>query len=155
MKKILTLSAVALLATLSNASNADVNPWQECGLGAMVFPDNGPAAAISNIIWDLGTTAVTSASASEESCEGASAKTVQFILESYDSIETEIVQGEGEHITAMLDLFSCDSAEHQSVTQEIRNDAADTIIDSNDDSFAKAQTLHSIVTNATASCSAS
>ncbi|MFT6992708.1 MAG: hypothetical protein ACJASL_004709, partial [Paraglaciecola sp.] len=62
MKKIITtvaaIAALSLTSTHSFAQDAEVklNPWQDCGLGAMVFPDNGVAAAISNVIWDLGTT---------------------------------------------------------------------------------------------------
>ncbi|MCC5879985.1 MAG: DUF3015 domain-containing protein, partial [Idiomarina sp.] len=42
----------------------DINPWQHCGIGAMIFDDNTTAAAVSNVIWDSGTTAFTSATAS-------------------------------------------------------------------------------------------
>jgi hypothetical protein len=56
MKKIITtlaaLAALSLTSTHSFAQDAEVklNPWQDCGLAAMVFPDNGVAAAISNVI---------------------------------------------------------------------------------------------------------
>ena len=66
----LTLSAT----TFANDHQGEINPWQHCGIGAAIFDDNTTAAAISNVIWDSGTTAVTSATISPGSCEGEEIK---------------------------------------------------------------------------------
>ena len=60
MIKKITLATTLMAALLSGNAMAqdDINPWKHCGIGAMIFDDNGAAAAISNIIWDLGTTAL-------------------------------------------------------------------------------------------------
>ena len=97
-----TLSAAVLagafLAAPAQAQN--INPWQQCGIGAMIFPDNGAAAAVSNIIWDLGTTAVSTKISSQESCAGANVKTAMFIQQTFPVLEQEIAQGEGEYVAA-------------------------------------------------------
>lgn len=123
----------AVLATafisMPSQANSGINPWQECGIGAMVFPDNGVAAAISNIIWDLGTTAVSSNISSVGSCEGANVKTAQFIQQTFPVLEQEIAQGEGEYISAMLNVRGCEATAHQQIISTVRNDFANAPID--------------------------
>ena len=80
-----TLMVGALtLATMNSAAAETVttkklNPWTDCGIGAMIFTSSGAAAAISNVIWDLGTTAVSSNVSSQNSCGSEQAKTAMFI----------------------------------------------------------------------------
>lgn len=126
------LSAVMVglfAATTSMPSLADeatikknLNPWQECGIGAMIFPSHGIAAAISNIIWDLGTTAVSSNISSQESCSGGKAKTAMFIKATMPVLEQDIVMGEGEYVTAMLELRGCEVTSHEEIVIAIRED---------------------------------
>ena len=137
IKKCLT-AAVLASAFIVTPAQANVNPWQQCGIGAMIFPDNGTAAAISNVIWDLGTTAVSSNVSSVESCKGANVKTAQFIQQTFPILEQEIAQGEGEYISAMLNVRGCDSAAHPQMISTIRNDFAQTSV--ND-----AQALYTLV----------
>jgi hypothetical protein len=165
MKKIIT--TVAAIATLSLASThsfaqdskVKLNPWQDCGIGAMVFPDNGVAAAISNVIWDLGTTAVTSASASEDSCNATRVQTARFITESLPNLEEEIVKGEGQHLTAMLNLIGCDTAQQNVASTAIRNDFSRVMSNTaylEMDQQQKAESLFTVAENtATGSCKAS
>ncbi|MDM7861757.1 DUF3015 family protein [Alteromonas sp. ASW11-36] len=156
MKKIIASIAVALTFSFAaSAQEVKVNPWQDCGIGAMIFPDNGVAAAISNVIWDLGTTAVTSASASEDSCNSTRVQTAQFINETYNNLEDELVRGEGVHITAMLNLMSCDAASHAETSATIRSEFADQLLGSADQTTVKAERLFNIAETATANCSAS
>lgn len=118
MKKF-SCAAVAAVAMFSAPqAAADINPWQDCGLGAMVFEDNGVAAAISNLIWDLGTTAVTSATVSRDTCKGDFIAKATYINENYDQIETDLAIGEGQHLNAMLDLFA--PANRDQVVAELR-----------------------------------
>ena len=150
------IAALQLAASFSvSAQDKKINAWQDCGIRAMIFPENGAAAAISNIIWDLGTTAVTSASASEDSCASERVQTARFVNEAYQSLEDEIVRGEGKHITAMLNLMNCDASAHNSVSAQIRSDFADQLVDSTAQNAVKAEKLFNIAEAATASCSAS
>ena len=114
--------SLASTHSFAQDSKANLNPWQDCGLGAMVFPDNGVAAAISNVIWDLGTTAVTSASASKDNCNATRVQTARFVTESLPNLEEDIVKGEGQHLTAMLNLMGCEVAQQNDVSTAIRND---------------------------------
>jgi hypothetical protein len=148
-----TLSAAILAGAFFAApAKANINPWQQCGLGAMVFSDNGTAAAISNIIWDLGTTAVSSNISSPETCKGANVKTAQFIQQTFPVLEQEIAQGEGEYVAAMLNVRGCEATAHADIVSAIRNDFADK-------PAADAQALYNIVESKVtsqfaASCSA-
>lgn len=121
MKKLSLLVAAGvmsagLMATpqTAEAQGLEVNPWQHCGIGAMIFPDNGVAAGISNVIWDLGTTAVTSATISPEQCGTSIVDVALLIDSSYDQLAMETAQGSGEHLTAALNLVGC-SATNETV----------------------------------------
>ena len=126
MKLSLVAAASAVVLSLAAAPAAQaqqkVNPWKQCGIGAMIFDDNGVAAAISNIIWDLGTTAVSSNISSQDSCVGVKVTAAQFINDSIVNIEEETVIGGGEHLTAMLNLMGCEASVHQAVIDDVRAD---------------------------------
>jgi hypothetical protein len=125
----------------------------------MVFPDNGVAAAISNVIWDLGTTAVTSASASEDNCNATRVQIARFVTESLPNLEEDIVKGEGQHLTAMLNLMGCGTAEKHVVSTAIRNDFSRVMSNTvypEMDLQQKAESLFNIAENNTvSSCKAS
>jgi hypothetical protein len=113
MKKIkLSMIALAMTAVFvpqaqaSDRSFGDI--YKECGLGAMIFDDTPVAAAVSNIIWDLGTTAVSSNLSSEDSCEGGKAKVAAFISKSYDDLELEIASGEGKYVDTLASMTDKD-----------------------------------------------
>lgn len=108
--------------TVSAAGQDDINPWKECGIGAGIFDDNGTAAALSNIIWDSGTTAVTSATLSPETCSGKQVEVAQFIDQTYDQLAMDTATGEGEHLTAALSLMNCSAEAHPIVVGQLRAD---------------------------------
>ena len=66
MLKKLFLVPVLVFSLNSNAAN----PYVDCGIGAALFPNTDWAAVTSNVIWDAGTTALISATASEDTCSG-------------------------------------------------------------------------------------
>ena len=107
-KFVMTLAVFVGLATVSNAAHA-ANPYSDCGIGAAIFPNNPALAASSNAIWDLGSTAVTSATASEETCTNVQNNTASFILETMPQLETELALGAGEHLDALAGLLQCES----------------------------------------------
>ncbi|WP_339386463.1 DUF3015 family protein [Vibrio caribbeanicus] len=125
MKK-LTLCAFIASSLLAGNAAAEkkptINPWTHCGIGAMIFEDNGAAAAISNIIWDLGTTAVSSKISSEDSCKGKEVQTAQFIQDNYNQVIEETSQGSGSHLTAMLDMLDVEQGQQAQVIKTIRAD---------------------------------
>ncbi|MGR5455271.1 DUF3015 family protein [Vibrio alfacsensis] len=118
------LKTIAVLATTLLATNVmaeeKLNPWKHCGIGAAIFDDNGTAAAISNIIWDFGTTAVTSQASSEDSCAGAPVKAAMFIQDNFDKVLEETSQGSGEHLNAMLSILDVEAGLQASSIEQIR-----------------------------------
>lgn len=164
--KLMTLSAAALAGSMmllgataaSAATNSNINPWQHCGIGAAIFDDNGTAAAISNVIWDSGTTAVTSATISPETCESKEVEVAQFVDETYDQLAMETAMGEGEHLTAALGLMNCSAEAHQSVVSQLRGDLQQATATSGyaDQAHAdKAYGFYTSLNQAAADCSAS
>ncbi|MEM1409510.1 MAG: DUF3015 family protein [Pseudomonadota bacterium] len=113
MKNLVTLASVGALALSFTSAQAQTtmrdapNPWLDCGIGAMIFPDDNleVGAGISNIIWDLGTTAVISAASSPDTCNGLSnVKTALFIERTYDTLEMELAKGRGDNLAALAEL---------------------------------------------------
>jgi len=89
-----------------NASFA-ANPYTDCGIGAALFPNTGWAAVTSNVIWDAGTTAIISATASENTCSGGAVKTAKLIHDKLEQLETEVLLGHGENKEALTQLLEC------------------------------------------------
>ena len=109
--------------------DSDPHPYYDCGLGAMIFSDNEVAAAISNVIFDLGTTAYTSATSSPETCKGEGVEMAVFIQHSYDRLIEETAQGEGEHINAMLNIYGCATEARPQVVSDVRRAAGKAVTD--------------------------
>jgi len=126
------LCLLAAMPTISSAAEQeakDLNPWTDCGIGAMIFDNTKWAAAISNVIWDLGTTAVTSAGLSKQTCSGKNAKVAMFIGTTYANLEDETVKGDGQHLHAMLNIMNCDSAAHENIIGSVRSEFGQSLRD--------------------------
>ena len=119
-----TLTVPVTEAEVNKAAGSGPNPFTDCGIGAALFPDTHWAAVTSNVIWDLGTTAVTSATASPQTCNGKSVKTAQFIIDNYHNIAEETAYAEGEHLTAMLNVRGCQVSSHAGIISSVRSDMA-------------------------------
>lgn len=135
LKKIIAASALLLIMPISTSFAAEgeaevkkLNPWVDCGIGPMLFKETQWAAVSSNIIWDLGTTAVTSNVSSPETCEHANkVAAARFINETYANLEEETVKGNGRHVTAMLDIMGCEGSSHAGITNAVRADFGLTV----------------------------
>lgn len=123
--------SAAISPTTSVADEEKLNPWTQCGIGAMIFSELPAAAVISNVIWDLGTTAVTSAAGSPHTCEGKDIRAAIFINETYANIEEETAIGKGAHVTAMLNILGCKSAAHEAIIDSVRVDFSEVVSQSN------------------------
>jgi len=123
------LLAILLLSLgLSNVSSAkDLNPWRDCGIGAMIFTDVPVGAIISNLIWDLGTTALTSSGASKETCKGQTVAAAKFITHTYANLEEQTVKGDGKHLHAMLNILGCNDSSHQGIIHSVRSRFGNTL----------------------------
>ena len=131
--KSLVFASFTLAATIGfadegkKAPGTGPNPYSDCGIGSALFPSTKWAAVTSNVIWDIGTTAVTSATASPETCSGKEVETAIFIDRTYDELAEETAQGSGEHVTAMLNLMECSAASHVKATSQIRDGMAQLV----------------------------
>lgn len=124
------------------------NPFSDCGIGAALFPTIKPLAVISNVIWDIGTTAVTSATASPETCNGKTVTAAVFILKSYDNLAEETARGKGEHLVALLNIMEVNEADRAEVVTNIRTQMASTVVSDTyltADKVEKANIYYSIV----------
>jgi hypothetical protein len=90
----------------------------------MIFPRTQVGAVISNVIWDLGTTAVTSAVSSKQTCAGSNVVAAHFINQTYTSLEQQTAVGQGTHLSAMLDIYGCDAVAQQQIINSIRTEFA-------------------------------
>jgi hypothetical protein len=156
-----TIAVLSISASLTMAENeaqgSGPSPFVDCGIGAALFKDTAWAAVTSNIIWDVGTTAVISATASPETCNAKKVETAQFILDTYDNLIEESAKGEGEHLTAMMNIIGCDAAIQKSIIKNVRSGIAGNVGSSDYDSQSKIQkatVLYNVVDTSTQSCSA-
>src|ERR671915_438621 len=117
MKLLKGLAVLLLLAALPMTGMAqkkkELNPWIDCGIGAMIFTETTGAAVVSNVIWDLGTTAVTSDQSSQNTCNSKKAQTALYIGVNYASLSEETAKGDGKHLQAMLDVMGCTAAREE------------------------------------------
>ncbi len=124
------------------------NPFSDCGIGAAIFPTIKPLAVTSNVIWDIGTTAVTSATASPETCNGKTVTAAVFILKSYENLAEETARGQGEHLVALLNIMEVDEADRVEIVTSIRTQMASTVVSDtylSADKVEKANIYYSIV----------
>lgn len=114
-------TSVLLLSSLASA-----NPWTECGIGGAIGslvekqPASNVIASVSNIVWDLGTTATTSAISSPDLCSNTSVAAARFINDSYATLESETAIGEGESLVALMDIMATEESARASILAEVR-----------------------------------
>jgi hypothetical protein len=111
MKKLLSvasmLAALALAPTSSVQAREFADIYTECGLGAMFAPNNGAVAAITNVTWDLGTTAVSSNVSSADTCQGGKKKVASLIQNAYPQLTADIAKGQGQNLDALSVAAQC------------------------------------------------
>lgn len=104
-------------------------PYTECGIGAQLFPNTHWAAVTSNVIWDVGTTAIISATASPETCNGKSAQAAKLIYDTYDNILEDTAKGDGEYVAALLQVYECSDDSRDALINAVRVDFRATVSD--------------------------
>jgi hypothetical protein len=128
MKKLFTLSVIAVACTLGVSQDAFAREfadiYSECGLGATISPKNGGVAAVTNVTFDLGTTAVSSNISSPQTCAGGKVRSAKFIHESYDMLASDISRGEGNYLDSLVALSGKSGSEAEGMKREIRQEFA-------------------------------
>lgn len=80
-------------------------------------------------MWDLGSTAITSATASPETCSEDDLDAARFINDTIDNLVEESAHGEGDHLTAVLEIYQCPTYQHPRMIQKIRPAVAARVAD--------------------------
>jgi hypothetical protein len=93
----------------------------------MIAPNNRVVAAITNVSWDLGTTAISSNASSPETCQGGKPKKAAFIHDSYAQLESDLARGEGKHLGTLMALAGCNTAVRGQVATALRGDFAQLV----------------------------
>lgn len=154
MKKKLVSAGVGIVFCLLAARPAVARDFAtiyvECGLGALIAPRTPVVAVITNITWDLGTTAISSEMSSPESCKGESVGTASFIHDSYDLLEMDLASGAGTHLDMLATLvgLDTDSAARTEFVGALRADFASYVANSDyglQNRFQKAEALYNMV----------
>lgn len=117
LKKIAIASVVAAMIMPFGTANAQVDSnrtieqvYKQCGLGGAIFGNSSAILAIiSNVTWDLGTTAAISNSLSPDTCQGGNLKAAILIKEAFPSVEKDLASGQGAHLSALQNIANCDS----------------------------------------------
>jgi len=112
-----------LAATPGFASDREfAEIYTDCGLGALIAPRSDAVAAVTNVTWDSGTTAISSDSSSPESCKGGKETAAAFILDAYPSLEADLARGSGEHLATLIHIAGCQRAVEPDVAAALRAD---------------------------------
>jgi len=93
----------------------------------MIAPRNNVVAAITNVTWDLGTTAISSNISSPGACKGKTAKAAAFIHNSYESVEKDLARGSGEYLDALMSLASCEKKNREALSNSLRDAFASSV----------------------------
>lgn len=118
------LSLSAFAAPMGEGQREFADIYTQCGLGAMIAPNNEVVAAVTNVTWDLGTTAILSNASSAENCKGGAAKKAAFIHNAYPKLAQDLARGEGQHLHALVTLAGCKADSQAQVMTAMRSEFA-------------------------------
>ena len=135
IKQVVAIVAVGCVCLLSSGvtfaqdkkQGSGPQPYTECGIGAALFPNTHWAAVTSNVIWDVGTTAIISATASPETCNGKSVQAAKLIYDTYDNIVEDTAKGDGEYVAALLQVYECTADSHAELINAVRAGFRETV----------------------------
>lgn len=137
MKKTLTFVAAAAIATLSSntafAQSKDIGDiFTDCGLGGAIFPDaEEPIAPVLVNILVSSATVLTQGLLLPDSCSGGSGVSARMMHAAYPQFENEVAIGEGEYLTALMDVMECDAEVRTSLIEDMRTSLGATVADAN------------------------
>jgi len=147
--KVFAMAVLALVVFSQPAVARDfADIYSECGLGAMIAPNNQACAVLSNFTWDYGSTAITSNISSPDTCKGGYGKTAMFIHDSYETLENEISSGSGDYIDTLMLLAGVEEGESDVFLNNLRKDFSKLVERDNYvqlSLFEKSEALYNIV----------
>ena len=113
-------ASVALSQIGEGQAGEGPSPYVDCGIGGALFATTGWAAVTSNVIWDAGTTAVTSATMSPETCNGKSVAMAEYVKGSYASLEMDIISGRGDYLNGLSQVSGCGAEPSEAFVTAVR-----------------------------------
>ena len=122
--------------------------YTDCGIGGMIAPRSDAVAAVTNVTWDLGTTAISSNISSPDSCSGGQAEKAAFIHDSYDALELDLASGHGTYLDALAALAGHEGQAQQRFVTVVRAGFAKLVAAPDyheQNRFAKAAALYNLV----------
>lgn len=150
MMKVSLAAATALVITTAQDSQARefADIYTDCGLGALIAPNNSAVAAVTNVTWDLGTTAISSNISSEDTCKGGKAKVAAFINDSFENIEKDLAKGNGKYLDTLATLAKADSQTSEQFISSLRSEFSKVVADSEYSTlstYKKSEKLYNII----------
>ena len=122
--------------------------YTDCGIGGMIAPRSDAVAAVTNVTWDLGTTAISSNISSPDSCSGGQAEKAAFIHDAYDALELDLASGHGTYLDALAALAGHEGQAQQRFITVVRAGFAKLVAAPDyheQNRFAKAEALYNLV----------
>ncbi len=101
--------------------------YTDCGLGALIAPRNSAVAAVTNVTWDSGTTAISSNITSPDTCRGGKDRAAAYIHQSYKSIESDLASGKGVYLDSLAALSGCPVEKQAKLKEVLRRDFAQAV----------------------------
>ncbi|MCI5143403.1 MAG: DUF3015 domain-containing protein [Candidatus Electrothrix sp. ATG1] len=150
--KKMTLCAAVFAASLTLAQTATAREFADiyidCGIGAIIAPRTPVVAAVTNVTWDLGTTAILSDISSPETCSGGQARMATFIHDAYESLEADLAAGEGRYLDSLTALAGVKEEKKTSFVKGLRKNFADSVAAADytrQTRFTKAENLYNTI----------
>jgi hypothetical protein len=139
-------ASLLLVQTASAREFADI--YTDCGLGAVIAPRTPAVAAVTNVTFDLGTTAIISNVSSPDTCQGGKAVAAAFIHEAYDSLEADLARGQGKYLDSLAALAGVSKDGKDAFAASLRKDFAASVAANgyaDQTRFQKAENLYNLV----------
>jgi hypothetical protein len=148
-KHTVTLALAASLLLVQTASAREfADIYTDCGLGAVIAPRTPAVAAVTNVTFDLGTTAIISNVSSPDTCQGGKAVAATFIHDAYDSLEADLARGQGAYLDSLATLVGVSKEGKAAFAAGLRKDFATSVAADNytgQTRFQKAENLYNLV----------
>jgi hypothetical protein len=122
--KLMVAGLLCVCAVKGAVAREFADIYTECGLGSMIAPNNTAVAAVTNVTWDSGSTAISSNISSPDTCKGGQAKKAAFIHETYPQLERDLARGQGKHLDTLLSISGCNVAVRDDIALALRGDFA-------------------------------
>ena len=130
--------------------------YTDCGIGGLIGSAIGSkedtianvAAVVTNITFDLGTTAISSNTTSPATCARGKEKTAAFIYESYESLETDLASGHGAYLDGLVALSGYEGETREHFLAAVRAGFARLVAAPEypgQDRFTKSEALYNLV----------